>query len=57
LHVVRHTSTTLALPEGVPVHIVVAKWATTRRRSSTYVHLLPQSDVQAAERGAAALAL
>lgn len=57
LHVLRHTSATLALTAGVPVHIVAARLgddATTVL--STYAHLLPQSDELAAERVAEALA-
>ena len=57
LHVLRHTHATLALTNGVPVHVVAARIgdrAETVLR--TYAHLLPQSDVQAAEQVAALLA-
>jgi integrase len=53
----RHTSATLALTSGVPVHIVAARLGDDPNTVlSTYAHLLPQSDELAAERVAAALA-
>jgi integrase len=56
LHVLRHTHSTLALSNGIPVHVVAAR---IRDRPETvlrvYAHLLPQSDVEAAERVAALL--
>lgn len=56
LHVLRHTSATLALTAGVPVHIVAARLGDDAKTVlSTYAHLLPQSDELAAERVAAAL--
>jgi integrase len=56
LHVLRHTAATLALTNGVPVHIVAARLGDTPATLlSTYSHLLPQSDEIAAERVAAAL--
>ncbi|MFP5363126.1 MAG: site-specific integrase [Thermoleophilia bacterium] len=57
LHILRHTSATLALTAGVPVHIVAARLGDDAITVlSTYAHLLPQSDELAAERVAAALA-
>lgn len=57
LHILRHTSATLALTAGVPVHIVAARLGDDAKTVlSTYAHLLPQSDELAAERVAAALA-
>jgi integrase len=57
LHTLRHTAATLALTEGVPVHIVAARLGDDPNTVlSTYAHLLPQSDEQAAERVAALLA-
>jgi integrase len=57
LHVLRHTSATLALTAGVPVHIVAARLGDHPKVVlATYAHLLPQSDELAAERVAAALA-
>jgi integrase len=57
LHVLRHTAATLALTNGVPVHIVAARLGDHPKTVlSTYAHLLPQSDEIAAERVAAALA-
>jgi integrase len=56
-HVLRHTAATLALTEGVPVHIVAARLGDHPSTVlSTYAHLLPSSDGQAAERVAALLA-
>jgi integrase len=57
LHILRHTAATLALTEGVPVHIVAARLGDDPNTVlSTYAHLLPQSDELAAERVAALLA-
>ena len=57
LHILRHTAATLALTEGVPVHIVAARLGDDANTVlSTYAHLLPQSDELAAERVAALLA-
>lgn len=54
LHVLRHTHATLALTLGVPVHVVAAgigdRPETVLR---VYAHLLPQSDVEAAQQVAA----
>jgi integrase len=56
LHTLRHTAATLALTEGVPLHIVAARLGDNPNTVlSTYAHLLPQSDEQAAERVAALL--
>jgi len=56
LHTLRHTCATLALTEGVPVHIVAARLGDDPTTVlSTYAHLLPQSDELAAERVAAAI--
>lgn len=56
LHVLRHTAATLALTEGVPVHIVAARLGDDPNTVlDTYAHLLPQSDELAAERVAALL--
>jgi integrase len=56
LHVLRHTAATLALTDGVPVHIVAARLGDAPTEVlRTYSHLLPQSDELAAERIAAAL--
>jgi integrase len=56
LHVLRHTAATLALTEGIPVHIVAARLGDDPNTVlSTYAHLLPRSDEQAAERVAALL--
>ena len=56
LHILRHTSATLALTAGVPVHIVAARLGDDPKTVlSTYAHLLPQADELAAERVAAAL--
>jgi len=57
LHTLRHTAATLALTEGVPVHIIAARLGDDPNTVlSTYAHLLPQSDELAAERVAAVLA-
>jgi integrase len=57
LHVLTHTSATLALTNGVPVHIVAARLGDRPEQIlKTYAHLLPQSDELAAKRVAAMLA-
>nr|MBA2240701.1 tyrosine-type recombinase/integrase [Solirubrobacterales bacterium] len=57
LHTLRHSSASMALTAGVPVHIVAARLGDDAKTVlSTYAHLLPQSDELAAERVAAALA-
>jgi integrase len=56
LHTLRHTAATLALTNGVPVHIVAARLGDRPEQIlATYAHLLPQSDELAAEQVAAAL--
>ncbi len=56
LHTLRHTAATLALTDGVPVHIVAARLGDDPKTTlATYAHLLPSSDEVAAERIAAAL--
>jgi integrase len=50
LHTLRHTSATLALTAGVPVHIVAARLGDDAKTVlSTYAHLLPRSDERVAE--------
>jgi integrase len=57
LHTLRHTAASLALTEGVPVHIVAARLGDNPQTVlATYAHLLPQSDELAAERLAAVIA-
>jgi integrase len=54
LHTLRHTAATLALTEGIPVHIVAARLGDDPKTVlSTYAHLLPQSEELAAKRVAA----
>lgn len=56
LHVLRHTAATLALTNGIPVHIVAARLGDDPNTVlGTYAHLLPQSDEQAAEQVAGLL--
>ena len=53
----RHSREAAPLTEGVPVHIVAARLGDDPNTVlSSYAHLLPQSDEQAAERVAALLA-
>jgi integrase len=57
LHILRHTYITIALTEGVPLHIVAARVGDKPETIlRTYAHLLPHSDAQAAEAIAGALA-
>jgi integrase len=58
LHDLRHTSATHLLTAGVPVHIVSARLghSSPMVTLSTYAHVLPRSDAQAAEVTAAVLA-
>jgi integrase len=57
LHTLRHSAATLALTNGVPLHIVAARLGDDPGTVlSVYSHLLPQSDELAADRVAAALA-
>jgi integrase len=56
LHVLRHTAATIALTEGVPLHVVAGRLGDDARTLlGTYAHLLPHSDAQAAEAVAAAI--
>jgi integrase len=56
LHVLRHTAATIALTAGVPVHVVAARLGDhPQTLLSTYAHLLPHSDVMAADAIAAAI--
>ena len=53
----RHTSATLALTEGCPLHVVAARLGDRPETLlGTYAHLLPSSDEEAAQRMAAVLA-
>jgi integrase len=53
LHILRHTYATLALTDGVPLHIVAARLGDRPETIlRTYAHLLPTSDEEAAERAA-----
>jgi integrase len=57
-HVLRHTAATLRLTSGIPVHIVAARLGDDPSTVlSTYAHLLPLSDEQAAERVAALISV
>jgi integrase len=57
LHITRHTHATLALTNGVPLHVVAARLGDRPETIlRTYAHLLPQSDVEAAEQVAALIA-
>ena len=57
LHPLRHTHATLALTNGVPLHVVAARLGDRPETIlRTYAHLLPQSDVEAAQQVAALLA-
>jgi integrase len=56
LHTLRHTATTIALCNGIPVHVVAARAGDTPATIlSVYAHLLPTSDEEAAQAIAAAL--
>jgi integrase len=56
LHVLRHTHATVLLTGGIPVHVVASRLGDRAETVlSTYAHLLPQSDAEAAERMAVAL--
>jgi integrase len=57
LHVLRHTHATLALTNGVPVHVAAARIGDRPETVlRVYAHLLPQSDVEGAEQVAALIA-
>ena len=54
LHTLRHTHATLALTDGIPLHVVAARIGDRPETVlRTYAHLLPSSDTAAAERVAA----
>ena len=56
LHVLRHTHATLALTDGIPLHVVAGRIGDRPETVlKTYAHLLPQSDVEAAEQVAGLL--
>jgi integrase len=56
LHVLRHTAATIALTEGVPLHVVAARIGDDPKAVlATYAHLLPHSDSEAAAVVAAAI--
>jgi len=56
LHTLRHTHATLGLSNGVPIHVVAARLGDRPETVlRVYAHLLPQSDVLAAEQVAALL--
>jgi integrase len=56
LHILRHSHATLALTNGVPVHVVAARIGDRPETVlRVYAHLLPQSDTEAAEQVAALL--
>jgi integrase len=56
LHTLRHTHITIALTEGIPVHVVAARAGDRPEQIlSTYAHLLPHSDAEAAAAVAAAI--
>jgi integrase len=49
LHVLRHTAATLMLTNGIPLHVAAARLGDNPNTLlSTYAHLLPQSDTEAA---------
>jgi integrase len=57
LHILRHTAATLALTNGVPLHVLAARIGDRPETVlKTYAHLLPTSDAQAAEQVAALIA-
>jgi integrase len=56
LHVLRHTAATIALTEGVPLHVVAGRLGDDPKTVlGVYSHLLPHSDAEAAQVVAAAL--
>jgi len=56
LHILRHTAATIALTEGVPLHIVAARLGDKPETLlGVYAHLLPKSDEIAADTIAAAI--
>ena len=58
LHVLRHTHATIALTEGIPLHVVAARLGDDAKiLLDTYAHLLPRSDEHAAAIVAAKLSV
>ena len=58
LHVLRHTHATIALTEGVPLHVVAGRLGDDPKTVlDPYAHLLPRSDEQAAAVVAAAVSV
>ncbi len=56
LHCLRHTAATIALTNGIPLHVVAARLGDDAKTLlSVYSHLLPHSDSEAAAVVAAAL--
>jgi integrase len=56
LHVLRHTHATIALTEGVPLHVVAGRLGDDPKTVlDTYAHLLPHSDAEAAAMVAAVI--
>ncbi len=54
LHILRHTHATIALTEGIPLHVVAGRLGDDPKTVlGTYAHLLPHSDEMAAEAVAA----
>ena len=54
LHILRHTHATLALTNGVPLHVLAARIGDRAETVlSNYAHLLPTSDAETAEQVAA----
>lgn len=57
LHILRHTAATIALTEGIPLHVVAGRLGDDARTLlGVYAHLLPHSDAMAAEAVAGVLA-
>src|SRR4029077_16043872 len=54
LHILRHTHASLALSNGVPLHVMAARLGDRPETIlKTYAHLLPTSDAEAVEQVAA----
>jgi integrase len=57
LHILRHTHATLALTNGVPLHVLAARIGDRAETVlANYAHLLPTSDAETAEQVAALIA-
>jgi integrase len=57
MHIMRHIHASLALTSGVPLHVMAARLGDRPETVlKTYAHLLPQTDVQAAEQVPALIA-